>query len=357
MPNLFTAPASDESTPYYIVGTFVAIAIAVVITIAVWFAWSGGEGCPKTLHRNTDGTLTLDTGEIFPDMNSFQQWWHAAGGPNHRRCPIPILTGARRREVLVEEDRNEQTWAKTPINKVDDYEFSRIFGYERTGRMEIPQQNFNIILNQRQFDWPDKPLSSDERKSKYRGLQEGFTAAGDLKSIVMAEPTAEEIAKEAVSRYGEKRHDRSRHHEDEEVEEDGIECRISREAREVAAMVAKAYEHDPNFEPVVTKVGANQWEVNELKPRRRRVDNEYSDPVDQRVVDTANEAVDIKFRYRENKIVEDAIDPYFPDSWATPERQSKDPFYGPVPNMERMFGPTFDHKEWYKLDQGAPIMD
>ena len=74
-------------------------------------------------------------------------------------------------------------------------------------------------------------------------------------------------------------------------------------------------------------------------------------------LDTANDAVDIKFRYRENKVVEEAIDPYFPDSWATPERQSKDPFYGPVPNMERMFGPTFDHKEWYKLDQGAPIME
>jgi len=356
MPNLFSAPATDESTPYYVVGAFAVIAVTVVIAIAVWFAWSGGNSCPKTLHQNKDGTLTLDSGEIFSDMNAFQQWWHAPGGSAHRRCPIPIRTGARRREILErdEGDKEEQMWAKTPINKVDDYEFSRIFGNERNGRMEIPQQDFNIILNQRQFDWPDKPLSSDERRSKYRGLKEGFTAAGDLKSIVMNEPTAEEIAREAVSRYGERSHNKG-HKDSKDSDDDDadISCHVSREAREVAAMVAKAYEHDPAFEPVVTKVGANQWEVNELKPRRS---HEYSNPVEERVVDTTNDAVDIKFRYRENKIVDDAIDPYFPDTWATPERQSKDPFYGPVPNMERMFGPTFDHKEWYKLDQGAPIM-
>ena len=354
MPNLFTP--EPNTGPYYVVAAFLIIALAIIVGIAIWFTWSGTNTCPKTLHQNHDGTFTLDTGEIFPDMNSFQQWWHAAGGPNHLRCPIPIRTGERRREILEIEGGEEQMWAKTPINKVDDYEFSRIFGYERNGRMEVPRQDFNIILNKRAFDWADKPLSSDERRAKYRGLQEGFTASGDLKSIVMAEPTAQDIAKEAVSRYGEKSHDRRRNGQ-EEVEEDGIDCHVSREAREVAAMVAKAYEHDPNFEPVVTKIGANQWEVNELKPRRRKADNEYSDPVDQRVVDTANDAVDIQFDYRENKIVEDAIDPYFPDSWASSGRMSKDPFYGPVPHMERMFGPTFDHKEWYKLDKGEPVME
>ena len=355
MPNL-PAETSEPMNPYYIIGAFIAIAIAVVVAVGIYMALSGSTGCPVTINQNDDGTLTLDSGEIFPDMNAFQQWWNAPDGWASRRCPIPIQTGSRRREILREESDNEQTWAKTPINKVDDYEFSRIFGYERNGRMEVPRQNFNKILNKRTFDWPDKPLSSDERRGKYRGLVEGFTSTGDLKAIVMAEPSAEDLVREATSRYGEKKHDRRRHHDRDQDDED-ISCHVSREAREVAAMVAKAYENDPNFEPVITKIGANQWEVNELKPRRRKQDNEYVEIVDNRVVDTADDKVDIQFNYRENNIVKDAIDPYFPDNWASSERRSKDPFYGPVPHMERMFGPTFDHKEWYKLDKGEPIMD
>jgi hypothetical protein len=119
-------------------------------------------------------------------------------------------------------------------------------------------------------------------------------------------------------------------------------------------MVAKSYENDPNYEPVVTKVGPHQWEVNELKPRRRH--GVVDEKVDERVVNTDNDAVDVQFKYRENKIVEDAIDPYFPESWGQNERKSSDPYYGPVPNMERMFGPTFDHKEWYHPGKG-PFTD
>jgi hypothetical protein len=95
---------------------------------------------------------------------------------------------------------------------------------------------------------------------------------------------------------------------------------------------------------VVTKVGANHWEVNELRPRRRHV--EYTEPVKDSVVDTGNDAVDIAFQYREKRVTDEAIDPYF-SSTGISERQSKDYWYGPVPGMERMFGPTFDHKQWY----------
>lgn len=358
MPNSFGA--SMDQTPYYVIGGLVVIAIVVVVAIA--FSVQGKHECAKTLRRNTDGSLTLESGEVFPDMNAFQQWWHASV----RHCPLPVLTGAREVEVMRQEGSDEQMWAKTPIYKVDDYEFSRVFGYERNGHMDIPRQNFNMILNERLFDWADKPMSSDERRSKYRGLTEGFTATGDLKSIVMGEPSAEDLVKEATSRYGERRHldpRHPRHHRDHkrhggDDDEEDIDCHVSREAKEIAAMVAKAYENDPNFEPVVTKVGANHWEVNELKPRRRHgvIDEE----VEERVVNTADDAVDIQFKYRENQIVKDAIDPYFPESWVDSgrnERKSQDPYYGPVPNMERMFGPTFDHKEWYHPDPKGPLMN
>ena len=113
-------------------------------------------------------------------------------------------------------------------------------------------------------------------------------------------------------------------------------------------MVAKAYESDPNYEPVITKVGAHHWEVNELKPRRRHEKEE--EVAHDRVVDTGNDAVDIAFEYREKVTSSQAIDPYFTTTGDLPfqsERTSKDPWYGPVPGMERMFGPTFDRKKWY----------
>lgn len=331
---------------WWVVGGLAIIAVLLVMAYTVWP--SSSAACGKTLHRSTDGSLRLEpSGETFPDMNSFQKWWYAS--QENLYCPLPLLTGAREVPVLTEEGRDEQLYAKTPIYKVDDYEFSRVFGYERNGHMDVPRQNFNVILNQRQFDWPDKPLSSDERRSKYNGLSEGFTAAGSLKSIVMSEPSAEDLVKEATQRYGEK-HRGGSHRRPEVVEDTDIDCRISRESREVAAMVAKAYESEPNYEPVITKVGANHWEVNELKPRHRKQEYDQPDIADNRVVDTGNDAVDIEFQYREREAIDKAIDPYFTSTGDLPfqsESQSKDPWYGPVPGMERMFGPTFDHKKWY----------
>jgi hypothetical protein len=346
------------TNPVAVVGIMVTIMILVIVA----YTMVGGGRCPTEIHRNADGSLKLHpTGQTFHDMNAFQQWWHAPGGLQSS-CPLPLMTKEREVSVIADRNSHEQTYAKTPINKVDDYELSRIVGYERDGDMVMPRENYNMILEKRAFDWADRPMSSDERRGKYQGLQEGFTASGELKSET----------REAVARYGERR----KTHADED-----LECKMSREAREVAAMVGNAYESDPNWEPVVTKVGPHHWEVNELKPRRRY--GEIEETVEDRVVDTNNDAVDVQFRFRERPVVEDAIDPYFggignadtalPYSAAkgfggfssgepaltssatggfgglpfASDRYSTDPFMGPVPGMERMFGPTFDHKKWY----------
>jgi hypothetical protein len=306
-----------------VAGIFMVLAALVIVAYLIW----GAGACDIELTRGLDGSLTLQpSGRRFANMNEFQQWWHSSGA--NATCPLPLMTGAREVAAGGTGRGPEEMWANTPINKVDDYEFSRIFGYEVNDRMEIPRQNFNMILHQRSFDWADRPVSSDDRKSTYLGLVEGFTAEGDMTN-----------AREAAARFGELRG---------KAGDDDLECKMSREAREVAHMVARAYESDPNFEPVVTKVGPNQWEVTELKPRRR-VAEETDIVVDERVVDTNNDAVDIKFRYGP-RTPQEAIDPYFPSIPFESDRRSRasaDPFYGPVPGMERMFGPTFDHKRWY----------
>ncbi len=336
MPNIASFGTSSSSnignlnrSTWVIVGSLVALVAVIVFVYMIWSSRS--RGCPRQLDQQTDGSLKAP-GYSFPDMNAFQQWRAASG------CPLPVLTGSV--SVVQENDLHEETYAKTPINKVDDYEFSRVFGYERDGRMVVPRQNFNMILEQRTFDWADKPMSSDERRAKYRGLQEGFTAAGELKSETMGLLKSEDPAREAAARFGENR-----------MDGDGdLECKMSREAKEVAGLVAKAYENDPNWEPVVTRVGANHWEVNELKPKRREGDD-AGPVVEERVVNTADDRVDIEFRYKEKQITDAAIDPYFPVNGSNipfeSERLRKDPFYGPVPGLERMFGPTFDQQHWY----------
>jgi hypothetical protein len=333
MPNMFRSAnmsigGGDALSNWLLVGGLAVIAVMVMVVIYFYLEGRGVSGCPTELHRKEDGTFVLKpTGQVFGDMNSFQQWWAA----NYvATCPIPRLTGAREVTVLRTEQPQEETYAKTPIYKVDDYEFSRVFGYERNGRMVEPREDYNKILLSRQTDWVEKPLSSDERRDKYAGLKEGFSASGILTSTQLTlDPT-----KEAAARYGERRPGAST--------DPDVQCKIDREAKEVAHMVARAYENDPEWEPVVTKVGPHHWEVNELKPRARR-GSPAGPAVEERIVDTNNDAVDIRFRYREKAVVDEAIDPYF-SGYPSP---TPDPYQGTVPGMERMFGPTFDRTKWY----------
>lgn len=228
-----------------------------------------------------------------------------------------------------EEDKHEILYATTPINKVDDYEFSRIFGYEKDGRMVVPPQDFNQILGERRFDWPDKPMSSDARKPL--GIVEGFTADGRLSS---------RSTKEAI--LGERR--RSGKKGEGSFEGEGSWGQLSpHEEKEVERLVEEAYSGEPDYAPVLTHVGGNHWAVEELVPRRR------DGPV-LVVEDDKRRGGKREWEERYGASWEDRVDPFFPSSGHMmgegTRQQRRDPFSGPVPNMERMFGPTFDHADW-----------
>ena len=341
-----------EMEPAVVIGILAGVAVLVLVVIYMMSS-SVAPVCPTEIHRKLDGTLVLHPmGKNFKDMNGFQQWWNSSG--LNRSCPIPRLTGAREVSVLVNPDGPmsgpEETYAKTPINKVDDYEFSRIYGIERGDEMVVPRQNFNMILSNRAFDDANKPVTAEGRKDSYRGVVEGFTATGELTSD--AADRYGSSATEAAARYGEVIED-----------EPDKDCKISREEKKIAKMVAKAYENDPNFDPVVVKVGVNQWEVTELIPRRRGEEREVI--VEEEILDPKREAVDIKFRYPGEHGADrrEMIDPFFPPSrpgseglWGRhrddrrddggSERHERDPYYGYVPGLERPFGPTFDHFSW-----------
>jgi len=346
-----------EMNQTIIVGILAGLGVLVLIIFYLMTSSSSAAVCPKEIHRKADGSLVLHpSGKQFQDMNGFQQWWNSSGLT--RTCPIPRLTGAREVPVLINPDRPmqgaEETYAKTPINKVDDFEFARIYGVERGDEMVIPRQNFNMILSNRAFDHVNKPLTAEGRKDSYRGVVEGFTATGDLTSRVeerygSATDSYGDSATEAAARFGEVI-----------LDEPDKDCKISREEKKIAKMVAKAYENDPNYDPVVVKVGANQWEVTELIPKRRGEEREVI--VKEEILDPKREAVDIKFRYpgEQGEDRREMIDPFFPPSrpgseghWGRHkdddtrhERHERDPYYGYVPGLERPFGPTFDHFSW-----------
>jgi len=307
--------------------TIVVLTVIALLTIMGLYVFMTPHVCDAVLYHNEDGSFSAQpSGRWFPDMNAFQQWWSV----EHKDCKLPILKDSK--NIIVKEPSPEQTYATTPIDKVEDYEFSRVFGYEQNGRMVVPPQDFNRILNKRAFDWADRPLSSDERRDTYAGLKEGFTTTGELTSIGMDEVAREALAREAVARYGERRKER----EDQCDRED-------KEEREIAALVAKAYSSDPEYEPVLTKVGMNHWEVNELRPIAPHMRKE--DPEDNRIIDTSNDSVNIHYKYSQEEN-SSAIDPYFPNK-SEYKKNKDDPYLGYVPGLERMFGPTFDNVKWY----------
>jgi len=336
-----------------VIGIFVGLAVLTVVVLYFLVGPPAASSiCPPTINRELDGSLVLQpTGKVFQDMNGFQQWWNSSG--LLRTCPLPRLTGAREVPVLVNPDRPmrgpEDIYATTPINKVDDYEFSRIFGIERGDEMVIPRQNFNKIVSDRAFDHVNKPITAEGRKDSYRGVVEGFTAMGDLTSKAEerygSSATDGDSSREATARYGEII-----------LDEPDKDCKINREERKIAKMVSKAYADDPNFDPVVVKVGPNNWEVTELIPKRRGEEREVI--VQEEILDPHREAVDIKFRYPgENGYDrQEMIDPFFPpygagwerhrDSENREGRYERDPYYGYVPGLERPFGPTFNHFSW-----------
>lgn len=316
------------------------IVLTVVVIVIYMYRPPAPAACPTKLHQNADGTLTLHpSGREFADMNAFQQWFQSSGMV--AQCPLPVMTGVREIDVLGGQGGwssgggggwpNEQTYARTPINKVDDYEFSRIFGYEQRGEMVVPRQNFNQLLEAHQFDPTSVPISSDLRKVTYTGLQEGFTASGELTSVVAAandfDPAMRELQKAAYADWAKR-------------EEDATPS--AKERKAIQKIASKAFGNDPAFEPVVTQVGPNQWEVTELQPKRPATFAE--EPVDEQVANTLDPRVQVDFAYRGNT---------GSNQW-TSSSSSSSSWVKPTAPIMRPFGPSEDHKSWDYL-YGPPI--
>jgi hypothetical protein len=121
---------------------------------------------------------------------------------------------------------------------------------------------------------------------------------------------------------------------------------LTHDTEEVAEMVKKMYENDPNWEPVVERVGENEYRVSELRPKPRK--ERYADANDdeEKSIERAKEGGMIT----PNIDIEGGQDPYFDkkgviDYGNDRFHEYKD-FKQWTPGLERMFAPTLDTTNW-----------
>jgi hypothetical protein len=363
-----------------ILGILVVAVLTLVFGIKMWqqsrhseafinSASAGGKECPTEAKRGPDGRIYIKPGTrsfgTLPDYVGYLRDLYAGGEiciapkvqPN-RASVAGILGGlgngqeppaatnmqGAEREVLNFDQTSEMTSAKTPINKLDDFEYTRVFQSEKQERMAAgPKPPITSHI----FDWAKLPFNSEERAAKEDEFVAGRMEGGfrDPKSGVFfnlmegntIEPPDVEAAKQREQKVMASYHPTaiSKHIIDSETES-------------VGKLVHDTYASDPVWEPVVTKVGENKYEVTELRPKPRVEQYEDDKTVslataEERGIAMPPPTLDIHDRLQD--------DPYFDKSGVGDRNNSRywnyNDFKKWTPGLERMFAPTEGNKEWY----------
>jgi hypothetical protein len=327
------------------------------------------SACPERAHRNAEGEIVVQPGDHhFKTMSEYVNYLKKILDKDGNPCIPPMVephrgvepgvfgglgNGAPSYEQVAQEgpDRSvapfEQPFAQTPINKLDDYEYTRVFGLERAPRnSEESRQAKDAGIAEQVLDWANLPFNSEERAAKE---QEFITG---VKSNMTKDPKTGVFFKNLEGQ--------SVMPPDEEAlqeRERGILAAyrptevgkhvVDNETERVGKLVSELYANDPNWEPVVEKTGENRWEVRELIPKARKERWEDEDSIT--VEDVLQQGVnpDIKMTITGGG----SDDPYF-DKAGVVDRDNKrfwkyEDFRKWTPGLERMFAPTNDTGNWY----------
>jgi hypothetical protein len=241
----------------------------------------------------------------------------------------------------------EETSAKTPIQKLDDYEYTRVFEQERGSRNYLANETKNELLSSRVLDWANLPFNSEDRAEKEDAFVEDRmqNLVQEPKSGVFfsnmegvrLEPPDVEAAKEREQKIlaSYRPTDITRHVIDNKMEA-------------VAKLVHDTYKEDKNWEPVVRKTGENSFEVFELIPKRKKESYEDEQTKTLSMMEGDGTAhptptIDIDSHNRG--------DPYFDKAGVGDQDNNRfwnyKDFNKWTPGLERMFAPTMDNKAWF----------
>jgi len=357
---------------------------AVVLSIIVWYVhmfqtnkvegFSGGvvsltnsveNECPISAERVSDGRILVQPqNKYFDRMTDYSAWLSsliAAGS----MCTPPFVKGPR--EVIVTSDRDtgpnkkvveqqnksgnvftsqvegEMTSAKTPINKMDDYEYTRIFQNDSSARGELSKTTVNSLMSKNQWDWAKLPFNSEIRKS----AEDEFVAG--RKDSAFRDPKSGVYFK-AVEGFSVNPPDIGAIDEKEKATLEPFKAKtatnllMQHDLEDVAALVKKMYDDDPNWEPVIEKVNDNEYRVSELRARPRK---EHYEGEEEQTVERA----------KENGNIQAAVtveggnnDPYFDKKgvidYANDRFWEYKDFKKWTPGLERMFAPTLETTNW-----------
>lgn len=327
--------------------------------------------CPTSATRTNDGRIVVNPGNksfsTLSDYVAYLSGLYANGSKcipprvsmsneptqgvfgglgNGKNTPDSVKHEGTSRTVL-DTSNEEQTSVNTPIDKLDDYEYSRVNQVERGSVNSLDKDSKNKLLKSRTLDWANLPFNSEERSKKEDEFIAGRmdSAYRDPKSGVYfntmegrtVEPPDVDAARlreqKLLASY--RPTDVSTHIVDSETDA-------------VARLVREEYGSDPNWEPVVSKIDENRWEVTELRPKARK--ETYADAetisiatAEQKGLTSPQPSVTINDRMQN--------DPFF-DKGGLGDRDNDrfwkyEDFHKWTPDLERMFAPTADTKKWY----------
>lgn len=368
---------------------YVLLAVfAVVLVITVVFASRPtlppesfadlSNTCPTSAQRGPDGKIHVEPGNhVFDTMAEYVDYLKGMYNKDNTPCIPPVVSPYRGpqegvlgglgngaaspkdiaregvdRTVLNTGGSNEfgQPSAKTPIDKLDDYEYSRVFELERAPRNEpLKKEAKDKLIGQQILDWANLPFNSEERAEKETEFIAGRMESGfrDPKSGVFFNSMS---GTDLLPPDQQALKDREKAILAAYRPTDLTQHVIDNETERVGKLVSEVYASDPNWEPVVEKTGDNKWEVRELRPKPRK--EKWADEEQDRItVEDALQQGVVDPRVQMNITDRGSNDPYF-DKTGVVDRDNNrfwkyQDFNKWTPGLERMFAPTADNKEWY----------
>jgi hypothetical protein len=369
-----------------------------------------GGICPSNVYTDAEGKLHVEpSGKTFDSMTDYTNWLAGFAAQNNCKAvavtpykgPIPGALGgggtgtasanqiagerndrtvinAALDELYQKWDTNttprkdgsipvrtfqfpapgEQTYAKTPINSLDDYEYNRVFELENKPRMApLSKEVKSNLLGAMQLDWPTLPYSSDTRTKLEEQfvdarMQDGFREPKsgvffrNMEGVDISPPDQDAAAaREAKILSGYQPTAISEHIVDDEYER-------------VAKVVAQQYSTDPDWEPVVEKRGPHQYAVTELRPRMKKnakgnEETVWEDEAKTTVADAKQQGLLQGAEVKPNvlSIQDNLQDPFFAKTGVADH--SNDTFWKYSdfnkwsPNLERQFAPTDPTNKWH----------
>jgi hypothetical protein len=348
------------------------VAIAVVLKRKTTHEPFESVSCPTEAVRGPDGRIQIKPGnKVFKNMSDYVSYLKDIYGkgaqcvpPKVRlhREPVRGLMGGlgnsteppraanmlgTTRNVLDSDASAEETSVRTPIDKLDDYEYSRVFEVERGSRNALSTGVKNELLEKRALDWSALPFNSEARAQ-----QEDEFIAGRMDNV-WREPKsgvffknmeAESTMPPDVEAAKLREQKILASYRPTEVSEHIID----NETQAVANLVNKMYKEDPNWEPVVTKTGENQYEVTELRPKARKETFEDAQAKTTAMAEQGREAQPAPVMNIFDRLQDD---PYFDKRGVSDKNNDRfwnyKDFNKWTPGLERMFAPTMDNKEWH----------